>query len=105
LSFKWHRTPQTAETDGFQVKRAGDQNVKCKILMLLDYQPLQFKLDPRLSKFLGLTTATRPAIIQSLWQYIKTHKLQNNQEKEFIDCDHNLQEVIPSALTISLSLS
>lgn len=90
---EWHRTPQTAETDGFQVKRAGDQNVKCTILMLLDYQPQQYKLDPRLSRFLGLFTATRPAIIQALWQYIKTNKLQNNQEKDYIDCDRNLQEI------------
>ena len=44
LSLQWHRTPQTAETDGFQVKRAGDQNVKCKILMLLDYQVIDHHL-------------------------------------------------------------
>ena len=36
--FKWHRTSTTAETDGFQVKRHGDQSLKCTILMLLDYQ-------------------------------------------------------------------
>lgn len=35
---EWHRTPQTSETDGFQVKRHGDQSLKCTILMLLDYQ-------------------------------------------------------------------
>lgn len=90
---EWHRTPQTSETDGFQVKRAGDQNVKCTILMLLDYQPQQYKLDARLSRILGLHTATRPAIIQAFWQYIKTKKLQNNQEKEFIDCDAYLKEL------------
>jgi SWI/SNF-related matrix-associated actin-dependent regulator of chromatin subfamily D len=42
---EWHRTPTTQETDGFQVKRPGDKNVRCTILLLLDYQPLQFKLD------------------------------------------------------------
>jgi SWI/SNF-related matrix-associated actin-dependent regulator of chromatin subfamily D len=61
--------------------------------MLLDYQPAQFKLDSRLARILGMNLGTRPAIIQSLWQYIKTHKLQNNQEKELIDCDKNLQDV------------
>lgn len=75
---EWHRTATTQETDGFQVKRPGDKNVRCTILLLLDYQPLQFKLDPRLARLLGVHTQTRPMIISSLWEYIKTHKLQVN---------------------------
>lgn len=88
---EWHRTLTTQETDGFQVcctkffilftnnvlfkvKRPGDKNVRCTILLLLDYQPLQFKLDPRLARLLGVHTQTRPVIISALWQYIKTHK-------------------------------
>ncbi|VDL68973.1 unnamed protein product [Nippostrongylus brasiliensis] len=47
---EWHRTPTTNETDGFQVKRPGDRPVKCTILLLLDYQPMKFKLHPRLAK-------------------------------------------------------
>ncbi|RNA24450.1 Smarcd1 [Brachionus plicatilis] len=93
---EWHRTPQTAETDGFQVKRHGDQSLKCTILMLLDYQPPQFKLDSRLAKILGIHTATRPVIIQSLWQYIKNHKLQDSQEKEYINLDKYLQQIFES---------
>ena len=50
---EWHRTTTTQETDGFQVKRPGDKTVKCTILLLLDYQPLQFKLDQRLARLLG----------------------------------------------------
>ena len=95
---EWHRTPQTSETDGFQVnysiksyyrshvnfkicaflkvKRPGDRPVKCTILLLLDYQPMRFKLHPRLAKVLGISNETRPKIIEALWQYIKTHKLQ-----------------------------
>lgn len=57
-----------------QVKRPGDKNVRCTILLLLDYQPLQFKLDPRLARLLGVHTQTRPVIISALWQYIKTHR-------------------------------
>ena len=37
---------------------------------------MQFKLDPRLARLLGIHTQTRPVIINALWQYIKTHKLQ-----------------------------
>lgn len=73
---EWHRTSTTQETDGFQVKRPGDRNVRCTILLLLDYQPLQFRLDSRLARLLGIHTQTRPMVISALWQYIKTHKLQ-----------------------------
>ncbi|KAK4336706.1 hypothetical protein RND71_043452 [Anisodus tanguticus] len=106
---EWHRTTNTAETDGFQVKRPGDKNVKCTILLLLDYQPLQFKLDSRLARLLGIHTQTRPMIINALWQYIKTHKLQDAHEREFINCDKYLEQIfncnrmrfgeIPSRLT------
>ena len=46
-----HHTPQ--------VKRPGDVAVRCTILLLLDYQPLQFKLDQRLARLLGVHTQTR----------------------------------------------
>lgn len=90
---EWHRTHTTCETDGFQVKRPGDRNVRCTILLLLDYQPLQFKLDPRLARLLGVHTQTRPVIISALWQYIKTHKLQDAHEREFIACDKYLEQI------------
>ncbi|UYV76498.1 SMARCD2 [Cordylochernes scorpioides] len=215
---EWHRTPNTTETDGFQVKRPGDKNVRCTILLLLDYQfksgnfdledeerpgaspkfegkeleawldevptqiqkepakalgvtqpaifhhlkemgmiqklgviyyellhpneritgevyrrqlmhlsqalrgkllqyairhdkyygikrpggpvenpyckdkPLQFKLDSRLARLLGIHTQTRPQIISALWQYIKTHRLQDLNEREYINCDKYLEQ-------------
>jgi len=90
---EWHRTPSTQETDGFQVKRPGDQNVKCKVLLMLDYQPLQFKLDHRLARLLGIHTQTRPFIISALWQYIKTHKLQDPHEREYINADKYFEQI------------
>lgn len=84
---EWHRTPQTNETDGFQVKRAGDRPVTCRILLLLDNHPAKFKLHPRLAKVLGMAAETRPKIIEALWQYIKTHSLQDPQERDIINCD------------------
>ena len=90
---EWHRGPTTQETDGFQVKRPGDVAVRCTILLLLDYQPLQFKLDQRLARLLGVHTQTRPVIISALWQYIKTHKLQDPHEKEFVHCDPFLKQI------------
>ncbi|CAD6185803.1 unnamed protein product [Caenorhabditis auriculariae] len=89
---EWHRTPQTNETDGFQVKRPGNRPVKCTILLLLDYQPMKFKLHPRLAKVLGIAAETRPKIIEALWQYIKTHKLQDATDRDTINNDLFLEQ-------------
>jgi len=94
---EWHRTPTTTETDGFQVKRPGDKNVRCTILLMLDYQPHQYKLDPRLARLLGIHTQTRPVIINSLWQYIKTHKRQDPHEREYITCDRYLEQIFQTS--------
>ncbi|XP_071498197.1 SWI/SNF-related matrix-associated actin-dependent regulator of chromatin subfamily D member 1-like [Diadema antillarum] len=90
---EWHRTATTTETDGFQVKRPGCENVKCTLLLLLDHQPPQYKLDPRLARLLGVHTQTRPVIINALWQYIKSHKLQDQHEREYINNDAYFQQI------------
>ncbi|KAL0894315.1 hypothetical protein ABMA27_014312 [Loxostege sticticalis] len=90
---EWHRTLTTQETDGFQVKRPGYKNVRCTILLLLDYQPMQYKLDQRLARLLGVHTQTRPVIVNALWQYVKTHKLQDPHEREYIVCDKYLEQI------------
>ena len=42
-----------------------------------------------------MTNGTRQTIIHALWQYIKAHKLQDAEERDFINCDTNLQQVRP----------
>ncbi|XP_072229125.1 SWI/SNF-related matrix-associated actin-dependent regulator of chromatin subfamily D member 2 [Leuresthes tenuis] len=90
---EWHRMPTTQETDGFQVKRPGDVNVKCTLLLMLDHQPPQYKLDPRLARLLGVHTQTRASIMQALWLYIKNNKLQDGHEKEYINCNRYFRQI------------
>uniref|UniRef100_A0A803VV89 SWI/SNF related BAF chromatin remodeling complex subunit D2 n=1 Tax=Ficedula albicollis TaxID=59894 RepID=A0A803VV89_FICAL len=90
---EWHRMPTTQETDGFQVKRPGDVNVKCTLLLMLDHQPPQYRLDPRLARLLGVHTQTRASIMQALWLYIKHNKLQDSHEKEFINCNRYFRQI------------
>uniref|UniRef100_A0AAR2IWD0 DM2 domain-containing protein n=1 Tax=Pygocentrus nattereri TaxID=42514 RepID=A0AAR2IWD0_PYGNA len=89
----WHRMPTTQETDGFQVKRPGDVSVKCTLLLMLDHQPPQYKLDPRLARLLGVHTQTRASIMQALWLYIKSNKLQDCHEKEYINCNRYFRQI------------
>lgn len=67
--------------------------MRCTLLLMLDYQPPQFKLDPRLARLLGIHTQTRAVIIQALWQYIKTNKLQDCHDKEYISGDKYFQQI------------
>jgi len=89
----WHSARTTQETDGFELRRIGHKNVNCTIHLWLDNQPQQFKLDRRLAYLLGVPKQTRPAIILALWQYIKTHKLQDRHEQELVNCDHFLRQI------------
>lgn len=73
---EWRKVDNMPLPEGFKVKRTGDKSVKCKILLWLDYQPSKFKLDTRLARLLGVHTQSKCMVISSLWQYIKTHKLQ-----------------------------
>ncbi|XP_028558983.2 SWI/SNF-related matrix-associated actin-dependent regulator of chromatin subfamily D member 2 isoform X1 [Podarcis muralis] len=90
---EWHRMATTQETDGFQVKRPGDVNVKCTLLLMLDHQPPQYKLDPRLARLLGVHTQTRASIMQALWLYIKHNKLQDSHEREYINCNRYFRQI------------
>ncbi|KAG7265415.1 hypothetical protein CRUP_005603 [Coryphaenoides rupestris] len=94
---EWHRMATTQETDGFQVKRPGEVNVKCTLLLMLDHQPPQYKLDLRLARLLGVHTQTRASIMQALWLYIKTNKLQDCHEKEFINCNRYFRQIFGCA--------
>ena len=63
---------------------------------------MQFKLDLRLARLLGIHTQTRPVIINALWQYIKTHRLQDPAEREYINCDKYLEQVPPLSTLLVL---
>ncbi|XP_055349359.1 SWI/SNF-related matrix-associated actin-dependent regulator of chromatin subfamily D member 1-like, partial [Paramacrobiotus metropolitanus] len=88
---EWHRSASTQETDGFQVKRIGDRNVKCVIMLMLDYTPPYYKLDNRLAKLLGLYVGTKISIFSHFWEYIKRNKLQDPSHPDYLNLDAPLQ--------------
>ena len=69
---------------------------------MLDHNPAKYKLESRLARLLGIHTESRPNIINALWQYIKQHKLQDPNEREFINCDAFLAPVRYPSLLYSL---
>ncbi|KAG0260111.1 SWI SNF, matrix associated, actin dependent regulator of chromatin, sub d, member 1 [Mortierella polycephala] len=87
---EWHKSPNQAEVDGFEIKRHGDENVKVKVILHVDNSPERFKLSPELADVLAIDVETRPGIMMALWQYIKFHQLQDPEDKRNINCDQKL---------------
>lgn len=90
---EWHRGKNTEDIDGFTVTRPGEDSVKCTLILSLNYQPPQFKLSSKLAKLLGIHTTTKVDIINGIWQYIKNNRLQDPQEREFINNDKYFQQI------------
>ncbi|KAI9100504.1 hypothetical protein DFS34DRAFT_648420 [Phlyctochytrium arcticum] len=110
---EWHKTEGAPDCDGFEIKRTGDSDVEAKILVYLDYKPEKFKLSRPLAKLLDIHTDTPTNVVSALWQYVKFQKLQDPDDKRFINCDEPLRAIlgvpritfaqIPDLLRVQLS--
>ena len=54
------------ETDGIEIKRAGNNDAELKIVLHLDHKPPRYKLSAELSGFLGATEETKENILHAL---------------------------------------
>ncbi|XP_009801356.1 protein TRI1-like [Nicotiana sylvestris] len=50
-------------------------------------------VSPALGKFLGNSEASRTDAVKKVWEYIKTHNLQNPANKREIHCDEKLKMI------------
>ena len=91
---EWNKpTAGHAEVDGFEIKRRGDQEVDLKIMLYLETTPEKHKLSPALAKLLDIHTDTLSNVIMALWQYAKSHRLQDVEDRRVIVCDERLVQV------------
>ena len=79
--------------DGFEVKRNGDQDVDLKILLYLEHYPAKHKLSPQLSQLLDLHSETLPNVLLAMWQYIKSRRLHDPEDRRVVMCDEKLINV------------
>ncbi|EGC30910.1 hypothetical protein DICPUDRAFT_83174 [Dictyostelium purpureum] len=89
---EWDKSQTFTETDGFEIKRNGNQELDVKILMYLDHVPQKYKVLGGLSQLLNIHTDTKPRIILALWHYIKSNTLLDPDTKK-ITCDENLKNI------------
>ncbi|TPX32072.1 hypothetical protein SmJEL517_g04788 [Synchytrium microbalum] len=87
---EWQKNPSAPEMDGFEVKRKGDSELPCRIIITLD-QPDKFKLPAEMARLLDIHTDNRQNIMLGLWQYIKHHKLQDPEDRKKLNPDEGLR--------------
>ncbi|MGF9762445.1 SWIB/MDM2 domain-containing protein [Microvirga sp. 0TCS3.31] len=63
-------------------------------------KPLQ--PSPELAAIVGSAPLPRPEVVSKIWEYIKTHKLQNPQNKREIMADEKLQAVFGGKNKVSM---
>ncbi|KAM3322600.1 upstream activation factor subunit spp27 isoform X1 [Capsicum chacoense] len=73
----------TATATGTVTKASGRPNG------ILKPQPVS----PALANFLGTNEASRTDAVKKVWEYVKTHNLQNPANKREIHCDNKLKTI------------
>lgn len=72
---------QPSGSDGFEIKRRGDQPVTARIIIHLDHYPDRFKVLPPLSNILGgLVEGSRSEILAAVWKVVKVTDAQDRDD-------------------------
>ncbi|KAJ3694021.1 hypothetical protein LUZ60_009501 [Juncus effusus] len=50
-------------------------------------------VSPAMRKFVGVGEISRPACVKKIWDHIKSHDLQNPENKREIRCDEKLKSI------------
>ncbi|KAI9220675.1 hypothetical protein BC828DRAFT_382929 [Blastocladiella britannica] len=93
-----------ADFDGFEVKRAGDKDVKAKITLRFDCAPEKFKMSPELARILGFDPTgskfapsqlvSKADVVVGVWDYIKANNLLDQSDKRLVNCDAALKQLL-----------
>ncbi|KAI6030177.1 hypothetical protein EDC04DRAFT_2572396 [Pisolithus marmoratus] len=94
---EWPRAQGTQPAlDGFTIRRTGDQPTRIRVIIHLEHTPEQYKVSPELGDILGIKEESRIGVIQTLWNYIKIHGLQDKVDRRRIKADDHLRPIFGS---------
>lgn len=85
--------PPQADFDCLEFERKSDENINCTINLYRDEIPERFALSKDLAGILDTDEDDRASIIMGIWEYVKAHGLQQDDEKRLIQCDDRLKAV------------
>ncbi|KAI3635214.1 hypothetical protein MIR68_006780 [Amoeboaphelidium protococcarum] len=89
----WRKQPGEPDSDGFELKRLGSEEVQCRLHIYLDYGTDKFRLSPELARLLNLHSESRTAVVLALWQYIKSQHLLDPSDPRVINCDAQMKKL------------
>jgi SWI/SNF-related matrix-associated actin-dependent regulator of chromatin subfamily D len=98
----WHRESSFGSIDGFEIKRFTSQPTLARFELDIDRGAERYLLSDPLSRILDLSLATKAVVITALWRYIRTNRLQADDDPSTIVCDENLKAIFKKP---SLNLS
>lgn len=113
---EWTKVHLSSDSDGFEIKRKlvvpessptpSTFSVPIKVYIQLDSSASsshQYKLSAALAQVLNKPCDSKPQIIMGLWQYVKLHKLQDNDDRRVINCDPPLKSLFGNQDRISFA--
>ncbi|KIK18232.1 hypothetical protein PISMIDRAFT_632311 [Pisolithus microcarpus 441] len=79
--------------DGFTIRRTGDQPTRIRVIIHLEQNPEQYKINPELGNVLAIKEESQIGVIQTLWNYIKINGLQDKVDRRRIKADDHLRPI------------
>ena len=78
--------PVQSGFDGLQMKRTflSDTSFVLRVSLTLESSPRRFLVSQSLQSILGIQEETRAKSVSALWQYIKSNRLQDTEDRRFI---------------------
>mmetsp|Transcript_38516 Transcript_38516/g.28362 ORF Transcript_38516/g.28362 Transcript_38516/m.28362 type:complete len:147 (+) Transcript_38516:252-692(+) len=86
----------TSNFDALEVVRKVKESQKSlgvSIRLYLESNPKKYRLSPELADILGIQEETRLRIIGALWQYIKSNRLQDSENREVLNTGNELLRI------------
>jgi len=96
---EWLKAKMPRETDGIELKRVGNVEEQLRVLLYVDHIPAKFNMSSELSEFMGAKEESQENIIRALWFYIKKYRLQDPDERKFINNDEALYKIFKEERT------
>ena len=93
---QWTPQAQHAPTDGFEIMRRGDVNVKCRIILDVAHFPERFKIINPLADLIAMKEGTRSEIMAAVWKLIKLSGAQDKEDSTVVRPVGGMQKVRPS---------
>lgn len=97
---EWRKETSVALSDGFEIKRLGQEDCEVKVSIWLDTSPKEFKVIKSLQKLLGVDKGTVNEVVKALWHYIQENELQAQTNPLEVHLDRDLQKLLGTAEAI-----